>query len=395
MKDIRAEMKEWIGSLGGGAYLLVDYEGRHPLLPRLQRHLNLTRKSFFLFGKDGSLVILAQALDATLLSSSGIKGEIVPYRTWREQLDLLLLLTAKVEGPILMDISENGSLMPISLADYGTVRFLIDQGRDIRSAASLLSTILSHIDEEGFCSQRKAASFLLEAKDRAFSLIGRDIQDHGESDELHVQRFLMNLFEKEGYVTDEPPIVAIGTNARSPHYAPTEACHSRIRKGDLILVDLWAKSRIEGSIYADITWMAYAGDDPSDAYRRRFSILREASDSCFAFLKENLPKRPVRGFEADRVTRDHIAKAGYGDYFTHRTGHSIAGDEGPHGRGTNLDDYETHDERILMDGTSFSIEPGIYAPDFGMRLETDVAIVEGVPRIIAGRQEEIVRIKVE
>ena len=369
MKDMRAEMKEGIASLGAGAYLLVDYEGRHPLLPRLQKHLNLTRKSFFLFGKDGSLRILAQALDAALLSSSGIDGEIVSYRTWKEQQDLLLKMTGKVEGPILMDISEKGSLMPVALADYGTVRFLIDEGRDIRSASSLVSTLLSHIGEE--------------------------IRRNGESDELRIQRFLMDLFEQRGYVTDEPPIVAIGKNARSPHYSPSEESHSSIRKGDLILIDLWAKSKKEGSIYADITWMAYAGRDPADAYRKRFAVLREAADLCFGFIKEHYPTRPIHGYEADIVARSYIEIAGYGKHFTHRTGHSIAGDEGPHGKGTNLDDYETHDDRLLMDGTSFSIEPGIYAPDFGMRLETDVAIEGGVPRIVAGRQEDIVRIPVE
>lgn len=395
MKDMRSEMKEGIASLGAGAYLLVDYEGRHPLLPHLQKHLNLTRKSFFLFGKDGSLRILAQALDAALLSSYGIDGEIVSYRTWKEQQDLLLKMTGKVEGPILMDISEKGSLMPVALADYGTVRFLIDEGRDIRSASSLVSTLLSHIDGEGFRSQREAADFLLEAKDRAFSLIGEEIRRNGESDELRIQRFLMDLFEQRGYVTDEPPIVAIGKNARSPHYSPSEESHSSIRKGDLILIDLWAKSKKEGSIYADITWMAYAGKDPADAYRKRFAVLREAADLCFGFIKEHYPTRPIHGYEADIVARSYIEIAGYGKHFTHRTGHSIAGDEGPHGKGTNLDDYETHDDRLLMDGTSFSIEPGIYAPDFGMRLETDVAIEGGVPRIVAGRQEDIVRIPVE
>ena len=156
---------------------------------------------------------------------------------------------------------------------------------------------------------------------------------------------------------------------------------------------MWAKKDAPNSVYGDITWMGYVGERVPENVEKRFSILRRAVDSGFEFLKKNLPNRDVKGYEVDDIVREVIDNEGYGEYFIHRTGHNIAKDVSPHGPGTNIDNYESHDERNIIENTSFSLEPGIYAPDFGMRSETDVYIDKNrVPHMVGGRQEKVIPI---
>jgi Xaa-Pro dipeptidase len=155
---------------------------------------------------------------------------------------------------------------------------------------------------------------------------------------------------------------------------------------------MWAKMDDPEGVYADITWMGYVGEEVPEIYANRFSILKKAIDSAVFFLKKELPLRRVEGYEVDALVRQEITKAGYGDYFIHRTGHNIAADVSPHGPGVNIDDYESHDTREIIDGVTFSLEPGIYAPDFGMRSETNVFIAKRQPVVVAGRQEKVIAI---
>jgi Xaa-Pro aminopeptidase len=208
-------------------------------------------------------------------------------------------------------------------------------------------------------------------KDEAFAKIKELILKDGETDELDIQKFISDRFHEEGMVYDDPPLVAIGKNASNPHYTPTAESHSKIHKGDLVLIDMWAKMNDPEGVYADITWMGYVGTEIPEVYTKRFAIVKAARDGVIAFLKKEIPLRKVQAYEADDVARKIITDAGYGDYFIHRVGHNIAVDVSPHGPGANLDDYESKDTRCLIEGTSFSDEPGIYAPDFGVRSETN------------------------
>ena len=374
-----------------GGYLWIDYEGKHPLVPLLFPHAHLTRKLFGLFLPNGKLIVLAQELDALLLKEEENSDVILEtYLTWQEMKNKLAALLSSISSPILMDYSEDGLLMPISLADYGTVSFAKKLGHEVSSSSSLLGLLSSYIEENEFLDQRRTANLLLQIKDEAFELIRQKIANHEPITEYDVQSYIVSRFEKEHLLYDEAPIVATGKNARSPHYSPTKIASSPLEKGDLVLIDMWAKSSKTHAVYGDITWMAYIGSTLPNTVEKRFSLIRHAADACFAFIKECYGTRPIYGYEADEVTRKVIEEGGYGKYFSHRTGHSIAYDEGPHGKGTNLDNFETHDDRELLNGTSFSIEPGIYAEDFGMRLETDVAIHNHVPEIIAGRQDKII-----
>ena len=223
-------------------------------------------------------------------------------------------------------------------------------------------------------------------------MIKLEIEEFGQTNEYKIQQYIARRFNEEGMTFDDPPLVATGKNASNPHYSPTEDNFGIIKEGDLVLIDMWAKNDNEDGVYADITWMGYVGNEIPQVYKDRFEIVKAARDGVISFLKEELPKRKVYAFEADDVAREIITKAGYGEYFTHRVGHNIAVDVSPHGPGANLDNYETHDERTLMEGTSFSDEPGIYAEDFGMRSETNLHIRDNRLEVVAGLQDEIIPI---
>lgn len=373
-----------------GAYLSLDYENANPLLKSFTAGLMLTRKVAFLFKPKGSTII-AQALDYPFLRSDPRLSsfKIVSYPDWKGYLSLLSSSLSDV-STVLMDVSEAGLLPRVSLADYGSVDFVKGLGKEIVSSANLLNALIATIDERGEASQKRAAEKLLSIKDEAFMKIAESLGNGKECDEYAIQSFIGKRFAEEGLVYDDLPIVAVNANASNPHYQPTKERHSPIVEGDLILIDMWAKEKKPGSVYGDITWMAYAGKEVPDKMKVPFAVLVDAIDGALAFLETELPRREVEGYEVDRLVRERIGKSGFLPYFTHRTGHSIKDDASPHGPGVNMDDYESHDTRAIIDGNSFSLEPGIYLPEFGMRSETDVLIRNRKPIVVAGRQREIV-----
>lgn len=294
---------------------------------------------------------------------------------------------------VIMDISNDGLLPRVSLADYGSVEFIKNLGINIYSSGDILEEFSAAYDEEAYNLQLLACEKTLKIKDEAFALIKNDILENGQSDEYRIQKFICDRFHEEGMVYDDPAIVAVSKNASNPHYGPSENIHSPIYKGDVVLIDMWAKMNHKNAVYADITWMGYVGEEIPTTVEERFSILRNAVDSAFKFLEDNLKNRRVEGWEVDDISRDVVTKAGFGEYFTHRTGHNISVDVSPHGPGVNIDNYESHDTRKIIPHISFSLEPGIYAPDFGMRVETDIYIDSNYkPHMVAGRQEKVIAI---
>jgi Xaa-Pro dipeptidase len=293
---------------------------------------------------------------------------------------------------VLMDISEKGLLPRVSLADWGSVDFVKSLGLEVRSSADVLQELTAVYSPRAYQLQLKADQLTLMIKDEAFAKIKELILKDGETDELDIQKFISDRFHEEGMVYDDPPLVAIGKNASNPHYTPTAESHSKIHKGDLVLIDMWAKMNDPEGVYADITWMGYVGTEIPEVYTKRFAIVKAARDGVIAFLKKEIPLRKVQAYEADDVARKIITDAGYGDYFIHRVGHNIAVDVSPHGPGANLDDYESKDTRCLIEGTSFSDEPGIYAPDFGVRSETNLHILNHQAVVVAGLQDQIIPI---
>ena len=205
---------------------------------------------------------------------------------------------------------------------------------------------------------------------------------------------MVRYFEENGLVIDDAPNCSVNANAANPHYEPTKDIHADIKKGDCVLIDLWAKKNKPGAVYSDITWVAYVGENIPAKYQAVFEVVRGARDAAVEFLRNGFSAgRKVRGCDVDNVTRKFISEKGYGEYFIHRTGHNIG--EEVHGNGANIDNLETHDQREIIPETCFSIEPGIYLPgEFGVRLEIDVYISKEKKIVIPGEpiQQEIVRI---
>ncbi len=393
MKEELAKIQTLVSEQGVDAYVMLDYENRNPNMVKILGQRMLTRKIIMVVPATGRPYIITHLIDTVNLRDEETLScfDLLVYKTWQEMLEIEKehFTTYKT---VAMDVSENGLLPRVSLADWGSVEYVSSLGCKIVSSGNILQSLSAKVGKKGLQSQQKACRTALKIMKEAFALIGEEIKKNSEIQEVEVQSFITRRFIEEGMVYDEPPIVAIGPNASNPHYAPSESESSPIHEGDLVLIDMWAKYKGGGEVYADITWMGYVGREVPQVYIDRFSIVKAARDGVIAFLKENLPHRKVSAYEADDVARKIITDAGYGEYFIHRVGHNIADDVSPHGPGANLDNYESHDDRELLSGTSFSDEPGIYAPDFGVRSETDLFNDDGELVVTGGLQDEIIAI---
>jgi len=227
---------------------------------------------------------------------------------------------------------------------------------------------------------REAARLLNQIKDECFAWLAAELRGGRSPGEVDGQQFVMQRFAETGLVTDHPPIVGINAHSGDPHYAPTTARQHFLKAGDFVLLDLWAKLDQPGAVFADITWVAFAGAEAPAAHRQIFDIVAQARDAAVQFIQERFRAgQRVQGFEVDDAARAVIERAGYGAAFFHRTGHSI--DTNGHGNGVNMDNLETHDERTLIPGVGFSIEPGIYLAEFGVRSEINMFVGEGFAEV--------------
>jgi Xaa-Pro aminopeptidase len=297
----------------------------------------------------------------------------------------------------LMEYSPGNAIPYVSRVDAGTLDVVRSLGVDVLSSADALASVVAAWDWADLASHERAAQALNRCKDALFEAMRGRLAAGEPWDEFQAQQHLVGLMQAEGLEFDHPPVVAVGPHAGDPHYAPTPELALPIRHGDLVLSDLWAREahRPDGGVgaYADITWMATAAESPSPEQLRVWETVREARDRAVWFIQQHFAaQRPVQGGQVDRETRAVIEDAGYGPAFTHRTGHSI-GWQAAHGDGVNIDDFETHDTRLLRPGAAFSIEPGIYLAEFGVRSEINVAITpDGEVRVTTPPQRELVRL---
>jgi Xaa-Pro aminopeptidase len=279
----------------------------------------------------------------------------------------------------------------VAMVDAGTVELVRAQGVDVVSSAELIQHFEARWNAAALESHLEAGRRVDRVRAEAFRMIGDRTRNKSSVQELEVKNFVRDGFTKAGLFTDHGPIVGVNANASNPHYEPMEGATQPIHAGDFVLIDMWAKLDQPGSTYYDITWTGYCGTNPPDDMRKVFSIVRDARD--LAIERVQRPVRsgePVRGFEVDDAARGHIVSQGYGQFFTHRTGHSIGQDV--HGNGANMDNLETHDERRIVPWTCFSIEPGIYLENFGVRSEVNVFIGEHEARVTGEAQKELVLI---
>jgi Xaa-Pro aminopeptidase len=292
-----------------------------------------------------------------------------------------------------MEYCPEAAIPALSRVDAGTLEVVRGLGVEVVSSAELVQHFLCRWSPAQVESHRRALAGIDQAKDAAFARIG-ELQRRGQSpSEVEIQRFLTDRFAEAGLVADHAPIVAVNAHAGDPHYEPAEATAWPIRKGDLVLIDLWARGRGPDDVYADITWVGWCGDRPSARAEQIFGVAAAGRDAGLEALRRAQREgRTLEGWQVDRVVRDRIAADGFGEQFIHRTGHSIG--TAVHGDGANLDDLETHDTRRLVPGLCFSIEPGIYLPDEGLGVRTEIDVVLGPegPQVFSRIQQELVRV---
>ncbi len=373
-------------------WLFYDFRKSNPIayqvlaLPQQEMY---TRRWFYFVPAQGTPTSVISAVESHVLRS--LSGGRLVFRTWEEMQQHIQSLF-KPGMRVAMEYSPMNAIPYMSRVDAGTVELIRSFGVEVVSSANLSQRFVAQLTEEQIESHREAGRRLIAAKNQLFADLTHDLHLNAKLDEYMVQQTFESLIQQAGLITPEPPIVAVNAHSGNPHYAPTKEQHAPIVHGDLILFDFWAKLPQDGAIFADYTWMAFAGtrDEIPQRQREVFEIVRRARDTGIAFVRERLAAgERVEGRQVDDVTRGVIAKAGYGEYFVHRTGHSIATVD--HGNGANIDNFETQDDRTLLVNTCCSIEPGIYLPEFGVRSEIDLVIhandaeVTGVPA-----QEEIV-----
>ena len=370
------------------AWLFYDHHHRDPIAYRvlgLPTSLMVTRRWFYLIPAKGEPVKLVHKIEAGHLDS--LPGSKHQYAGWQELFDKIKVLLADYRD-IAMQYSPNNLVFTVSLVDAGTVDIIRGLGKNVVSAADLIAQFEATWTEEQIQTHFAARDAVDSITAAAFPEIGRRVRNGGAT-EYAIQQWFMEAFRRENLVTDDPPVVAVNANSGNPHYEPHAEGSAPIREGDFVLLDVWAKKNTPGAVYYDITWTGYIGKAPSDKQRDIFQVVRDARDAGVkTVLDATAAGQRIAGWQVDRATRDHINRAGYGDYFIHRTGHSIGTEV--HSNGANMDDLEIHDERQILPNSCFSIEPGIYLPEFGVRSEVNVLVRPDRAEVTGKIQREIV-----
>lgn len=370
-------------------WLLADFHGRNEIAVRFLGITDmLTRRAFYYIPAVGDPVALVNPVEASKFGR--LPGRAIVYRGYRG-LEAELSGLLKGQKKIAMEYSPLGRLPYIGLVDAGTIELVRGIGVEIVSSADLVANFQARLSAEQITSHRRAAELVVQIKDEAFEHIAKTVAGGVAITEFDVSNFILERFKAQGMITDHAPNCSVDAHAGDGHYMPTAEACSAIEKGSLVLIDLWARFPDDMGVYADITWVAYTGtkaEIPRE-YVEKFEVLVRARDAAVSFLNDNLRDRTVGGYEVDDACRAVIERAGYGELFTHRTGHSIASDV--HGVGPNIDNLETEDRRILQPGHLFSIEPGLYTNEFGLRTEINCLITEnGAEVTTQPLQQEIV-----
>ncbi|MDZ7372670.1 MAG: aminopeptidase P family protein [candidate division KSB1 bacterium] len=369
-------------------WLFYDFHNRDAIAHRIleiDTHRFTSRRWFYFIPAKGEPHKIVHTIEPWRLDHlPGIKHT---YLSWKELHDALRGVLAGARR-VAMQYSPMNHIPYVSVVDGGTIDLVRAFGIEVVSSADLVGRFEARLDRRAYESHLQASEALHKVRARTFEEVSSRLQAGHCPTEYEIQQYMCEQMRKEGLVWNDGPIVAVNAHAADPHFEPTEANCLPIRTGDLLLVDLWAKIDAPGSIYADITWMGYIGDEVPERLSYLFAIVRQARETAVMFLEDRLRQGdPVHGWEVDEACRKVIADAGYGAYFIHRTGHSIGTEV--HGNGVNIDNLETKDERLILPGCCFSIEPGIYLPEegIGIRSEINVFVHEGGKVEVTGPQQ--------
>jgi Xaa-Pro dipeptidase len=375
IEAIQAEVR----SAGLDGWLFYDFHHRDPIAAHV---LGLngglgTRRWFYLIPRSGAPRKLVHRIEAGALD--GLPGKKLVYASFEELQKNLARLVGRARK-VAMQYSPRNAIPYVSLVDAGTVEMVRAQGCKVVSSADLVQKFEACWSAEQYRSHLEAGRVIDRITQGAFARAASAVRAKSRLTEYELQQWFLDQFRASGVTTEEPPIVAVGRHSGDPHYEPRQKGSAAIRKGDLLLLDVWGKLARPGSVYYDITWVGYLGAQVPTKYAKIFAIVREARDRAIAFVQKAVATgQAVRGWQVDRAAREVIRAAGYADYFVHRTGHNIG--QEVHGNGANMDDLETHDVRRVLAQTCFSVEPGIYLPAFGIRSEVNVYVDAGEARV--------------
>jgi Xaa-Pro aminopeptidase len=375
-------------------WLLYDFHNRDPLAIKIlgiNPNKFCSRRWFYFIPAEGEPIKLLSKVEATYLDF--LPGEKLKYLSWKEMHSQIKRMLGNHKR-IAMNYSPMNHIPYTSMVDAGIMEVIRSLGYDPLNAADLIQQFEAIIDEQGFRSHKEAGDIILKIKDEAFAEIGKAVRNGKKVSEYEIQQFIMGRFGEEGLTCeDHGPIVGINEHPADPHFEPTPQNSYVFEPDNTVLIDLWAKKKDSGSIYYDVTWCGYVGDRPPPKYVEIFKTVCNARDAAKNFVEDKFfSGETCYGWEVDDACREVVRKAGYGDFFIHRTGHSIGTDV--HGNGVNIDNLETKDERQLIPGICFSIEPGIYLEgEMAARSEINLFItLDGKVEACGDIQQELILI---
>jgi Xaa-Pro aminopeptidase len=370
-------------------WLFFDHHHRDPLAYRILQiptDLLVSRRWYYLIPAEGEPRKLVHRIESGTLNA--LPGRCEVYSSWTEQQKKLHAMLAG-STRIAMQYSPNCAIPYVSLVDGGTLELIRAAGVEIISSADLVQEFEARLTEAQFQSHIEAGKRIDQIRREAFELIDARIRAQDPLTEYDVHGFIRRRFDQSELESDHGPIVAVNANASDPHYEPSPERAAHIQCGDVVLIDMFAKLCQPGSIFYDITWTGVCGDTIPDRVQNVFQVVRDARKKATDLVTRKIAARErLAGFEVDDAARGHIENHGLGEYFFHRTGHSIATEI--HGTGANMDNLESHDERQILAGSCFSVEPGVYLPEFGIRSEVNMYVGDGFAKVTGEEQEQVV-----
>jgi Xaa-Pro aminopeptidase len=380
---------------GVDGWLFYDHHHRDPIAARilgLDEKAHITRRWYYFVPATGEPRKLVHRIEQGRLDV--LPGAKAQYSSWQELHAGLETMLAGARR-LAMQYSPNNDIMYVSMVDAGTVEFLRGLGKEIVSSADLVSQFEAVLSAEQIASHAVAQRAIDALLAEGWKEMGRRLRpssgNAGALTEFDMVLWLSEAMRREGLVWDNGPNVSVNANSSDSHYEPTAERSAAIREGDFVLIDIWGRVDSPGTIFYDITWTGVVGREPSPREQLVFETVRNGRDAAIALVESAFAAgRPICGFEADDAARNVIRAAGFGEFFTHRTGHNIA--QELHGSGAHLDNLETHDQRRILPHTCFSVEPGIYLPEFGVRSEIDMLTAPGKAWVTGKIQRELVRI---
>ena len=388
-----AGIQEALRAEGLDGWLLYDFHGSNPIAAGLAgltggAHMT-TRRWYYLIPAAGRPRALVHAIERHNLDE--LPGDKTVYAA-REQLEAGLTGLLAGVRRVAMEYSPECAIPYLSRVDAGTAESIRRRGVDIVSSGDLVQRFEAAWSPAQLETHRRASAALYRIKDRAFEVARRSVGRGEAMSEYDLQQQMVGWFADEGLISDSPPVVAVGANAGNPHYLPSAGQSTRLGADQVLLLDLWGKLSEPGAVFADITWVGFTGRLVPDTVVAAFAAIVRARDAAVTLVQDAAQAgRELRGWEADRAARDILVGAGYGDHILHRTGHSLG--ESVHGNGVHLDDYETHDERRILPGAGFTVEPGLYFDTFGVRTEINMFRDIGEARVTGPLQTELVLLK--